>query len=87
MPDDNNTSSYELFLPKDAEIVSVGLIDGEVTLWIILDKNEKKYSRGIYIARTGNALPDELSLKYVGRVSRSSYYGKIECHILEYDIE
>jgi hypothetical protein len=55
----------ELLLPEGAEILTIGLQNGEVQLWAKVDTEAKPVKRWIRFAGTGHNLTGEEIVRYV----------------------
>ncbi|MHA2279629.1 MAG: DUF7352 domain-containing protein [Promethearchaeota archaeon] len=73
--------SFDLELPKDAQILSVGLdTDGQSSLWALVDPSGPTHMRGFYAAYTGEPINADLG-EFIGTFMR----GDLICHIFATD--
>lgn len=69
------TDVQKIVLPKDAEILSVGIQNDEPVLWVKLDTDARPYvARTIIIVGTGGPIPDGLNLRFIGTFDYQSTY-------------
>lgn len=71
----------DLELPKGSEVLSVGVQNEEIVLWVKVDPLQEKESRTFVGFGTGHDIPDALKLSFIGTVMLSK--GKLVFHIFE----
>ena len=67
-------------VPVDAEILCVGVQNGEPQMWVKLDTKKELAPRRIYVFGTGHDVPD-ISMKYVGTFFLQA--GSLVFHVFE----
>lgn len=72
------SSSFELLLPEDAEILTVQLQDGEAQMWVLFDPYEPTYPRKFEVFGTGWTIEED-ELRYVATFQK----GKFVWHVFE----
>ena len=56
-------------LPKGAQILSVGLQDEEVYLWVKVNPNEQKNETRMFLGRmTGHDISNDMQIHFIGTV-------------------
>lgn len=56
----------EIFAPRNAEILSVGMQDGEIIVWMTVNPQEPFLYHRVYVVGTGREVPSHC--KFVGTV-------------------
>jgi hypothetical protein len=75
------TGVTEVLMPKDADVISTELQDGELVLWALVDvakENEIRFFRTIL---TGEEVPRKDVIRFIGTVL--SHNGKYVQHVFE----
>jgi len=72
-----------LLLPKGAEILHIGVQNGELYLWAMVDEQEESEIRRFSIIGTGHSIPERVSknLYHIGTVFMSG--GSLVWHVFE----
>ena len=75
----------QLYLPKDAKILSVGVQSGSIMLWALVDSDEMSLEfRNIIILGTGFHIPDEYKdAKFIGTVFMNKGLKQLVWHVFE----
>jgi hypothetical protein len=71
----------ELLMPKDADVISTELQDGELVLWALVDKAKENETRFFRTILTGEEVPRKDVIRFIGTVL--AYNGKYVQHIFE----
>ena len=61
------TDSQFIFMPIDAEILSVNVQNDKPCIWVLVNPERSCGERGIRIFGTGNPIPIDYSGKYIGQ--------------------
>ena len=56
---------HVLYMPRGAQILGVQLQNGEPVIWALVDPDQDLEERALYLAWTGEALPQD-KLSYIG---------------------
>lgn len=72
----------QVSLPKDAEILSVQVQNGNICLWALVDPEAEKETRYFEIFRTGHLIYCDMRIerKFIGTV-QISYESKLVFHV------
>jgi hypothetical protein len=55
----------ELFMPANAQVLTVQIQDGNPQMWVKLDPTQPMISRMFYVYGTGHHIPDDPRLIYI----------------------
>jgi len=72
-----NIKTYEL--PKNARILSVGVQNGEIMIWVLVDPDAERENRIIEIFPTGFVDIDNATRNFIGTV----FIGDFVFHVFE----
>lgn len=73
------TDEQVVAMPNDAEILTVQMQGSELCLWAVVEDTNPKEPRTICIIGTGNPMPDERFLIYIG----TAQMGPLVWHVFE----
>lgn len=78
------TDAQELRLPEGAEILSVGISEGQVVVWAHVNPSNTECYVPITIAGTGNPLEIvQGETKFLGTVIQTGQWGNLVWHVFE----
>lgn len=72
---------FDLRLPKGAKVLTVQIQHGRPEMWVLLDTNNERERRTFVTLPTGNEIPDDINLDYIGTFQLDG--GSLVFHLFE----